>query len=356
MFEGLKNKLKSFIKKEKKEVEKLSELEGKTEETKIKVKEVEKAEKAKQEKETAKEKKPVHEKEAKLTIKTKLKKAITGKIKLTEKDLEPILWDFQLELLEADVSINTAEKLCSKIKEELIDKEIPKDEFEEKIKQSLKKAVEEAIIEPDFDILEEAKKKKPFVILLLGPNGHGKTTTIGKLAAYFLKNGLTCVIAASDTFRAAAIEQLEKIASKAGVKVIKHNYGADPAAVAFDAVKHAKSKGINVVLIDTAGRSELNKNLMEQMKKIARVVSPDLVVYIGEAVAGNAAVEEAKKFNEAVNIDGVIMTKADCDAKGGSILSISNELKKPILFIGTGQELKDLLPFKKEWLINKLFD
>ena len=164
------------------------------------------------------------------------------------------------------------------------------------------------------------------------------------------------MIAAADTFRAAAIEQIEKIGTEAGIKVIKQQYGSDPAAVCFDAIAHAKAKNIDVVLIDTAGRSELNRNLMEEMKKIVRVAKPDMKIYVGEALAGNAAVEEAKKFNEFIDIDGIIMTKTDCDVKGGSILSISYEIQRPILFLGLGQELADLESFEKQWFINKIFE
>ena len=192
--------------------------------------------------------------------------------------------------------------------------------------------------------------------MFVGPNGHGKTTSIAKLSYLLKQNNLSVVFAAADTFRAASIEQLEKWGEKTNSKVIKQQYGSDPAAVCFDAIKHAKAKGIDVVLIDTAGRSELNTNLMEQLRKIVRVANPDLKIYVGEALAGNAAVEEAKKFNEIIDIDGVIMSKTDCDVKGGSILSISYETKKPILFMGVGQELNDLKPFNKQWFLDKIFE
>ncbi|MEM0372719.1 MAG: signal recognition particle-docking protein FtsY, partial [archaeon] len=279
----------------------------------------------------------------KLTLGTKVKRAIIRKAVVSEKDVESLLWDFQLELLEADVSVSVADRICAEIKENLVGKEISsRQSIQELTHDAIKKAISEVVIEPDFDFIEKTKARKPFVIMFVGPNGHGKSTTIGKLSYYLRQKGVSSVLVAADTFRAAAIEQLEKIGAKAGARVVKQQYGADPAAVAFDGVKHAEAKGIDVVLIDTAGRSELNTNLMEQMKKIVRVAKPDMKVYIGEALAGNAAVEEAKKFNEFIDLDGVIMTKTDCDVKGGSILSISYEIKKPILFIGLGQGIGDL--------------
>lgn len=302
---------------------------------------------------------PKHEKEfaPKLSLMTQIKKAITRKATVSEKDVTSLLWDFNLELLESDVSVLVAEKICAEIKENLVGKEFSsKDSVKEITHSAIKKAIEDSVIESDFNFIDKVKSKKPFVILFVGPNGHGKSTTIGKLSYYLKKNNLTSVLVAADTFRAAAIEQLEKIGEKAGIKVIKHNYGSDPAAVAFDGIKHAESKGLDIVLIDTAGRSELNTNLMEQLRKIVKVSKPDLKIYIGEALAGNAAVEEAKKFNDIINIDGVIMTKADCDVKGGAILSISYETKKPVLFIGIGQGLDDLKPFEKKWFIDKVFE
>ncbi len=162
------------------------------------------------------------------------------------------------------------------------------------------------------------------------------------------------VIAASDTFRAGSQEQLEKHAENVGVRVIKHGYGADPAAVAFDAIKHAKAKDIDVVLIDTAGRAETNKNLMEQMKKIKRVTTPDLTVFVGDALAGNAAVEQAEKFGQ-VGIDASILTKIDADVQGGAALSISYITGEPIIYLGNGQEYTDIQLFEEEWLLQKLF-
>ena len=200
-----------------------------------------------------------------------------------------------------------------------------------------------------------SKDEKPFVIVFVGFNGSGKTTTIAKLAHWLKKNGLSVVIAASDTFRAGAIEQLEEHAKRVGVRVIKHDYGADPAAVAYDAIQHAKARGIDVVLVDTAGRNELNRNLMDEMRKIVRVTKPDLVIFVGDALAGNAVVEQARQFNDAVRIDGVILTKLDADARGGAALSISHAIGAPILFVGVGQGYDDLKPFDEKWFVDRIF-
>jgi len=324
--------------------------------------EPEKKEEHKEKKEKNKQQKKEEPKKKlapKLTLSTKLKKAILRKAVIKEEDVESLLWDFYLELLEADVSVNVAEKITQEIKEKLVGKEITSSQDVRQLTlNALKESVENILIQPSFELIEKIKSKqeRPFVIMFVGPNGHGKTTSIAKLTYYLKQSNFSTVLAAADTFRAASIEQLEKWGEKLETKVIKHQYGADPAAVCFDAVKHAQAKQIDVVLIDTAGRSELNTNLMEQLKKIVRVAKPDLKIYVGEALAGNAAVEEAKRFNEIIDIDGIIMTKTDADVKGGSILSISYETKKPILFMGTGQELSDLTKFNKKWFMKKLFE
>src|SRR5438132_1179389 len=190
--------------------------------------------------------------------------------------------------------------------------------------------------------------------MFFGDNGTGKTTTIAKLAYHIQKKGLTCVVAAADTFRAGAIEQLEKHAEAIGFKLIKHKAGADPAAVAFDAVEHARARGRDVVLIDTAGRMQTNQNLMDQMKKIKRVAKPNLTLYIGDALAGNDAIEQAKQFHEAVGIDGIILTKIDADAKGGAALSMAKTIGKPIVFVNLGQTYEDIRPFDTKWMVDRL--
>jgi fused signal recognition particle receptor len=217
----------------------------------------------------------------------------------------------------------------------------------------LEKSIEELFV-PGFDLVKRAKSKKPYVIAFIGVNGSGKTTTLAKVAHMFQKEGMSVVIAAADTFRAAAIQQLEEHAKKLDIKLIKHDYNADPAAVAFDAIAHAKAKGIDVVLVDTAGRLHSNDNLMKELHKLVRVNNPDLKLFVGEAITGNDCVEQAKVFDEAVGIDGIILAKADVDEKGGAAVSVSFITKKPILYLGTGQTYDDLTPFKKEIVVESL--
>ena len=192
------------------------------------------------------------------------------------------------------------------------------------------------------------------VMIFVGINGSGKTTAVGKLAYYLKQNGHKPLLIAADTFRAAAIDQLQTHADKLDVKLIKHDYGSDAAAVAFDAIKHAEAKGIDIVLIDTAGRIHSNVNLMDEMSKIIRVAKPDLKIFVGESITGNDCTEQAKKFNETIGIDGIVLSKADIDEKGGAAISVSHITKKPILFLGTGQEYEDLKAFDKSIILNNL--
>jgi len=273
--------------------------------------------------------------------------------KLSEEDFEEIFSSLETLLLENNVALEAVESIKKQIKIELISKEIKKQNLEQEIKTALKKAIENLLIEPD-NILDAVKLKKPFVIVFFGINGTGKTTTIAKVAHLLLKNKISCVLAASDTFRAASIEQLQVHADKLKIKMIKHDYGADPAAVAFDAIKHAKAHGIEVVLIDTAGRMHTKENLLSEMEKICRVTKPDLKIFVAESIAGNDAIQQAKNFNEIIGIDGSILTKADVDEKGGTAISISYAIKKPIFYLGTGQEYEDLKLFDKEEFIKEL--
>ncbi|AAL81890.1 signal recognition particle-docking protein FtsY [Pyrococcus furiosus DSM 3638] len=279
-------------------------------------------------------------------------------VEIKEKDVDKALDELEIDLLEADVALEVVDALREKIKQKLVGKKVRIGTDKGKIiEEAVKEAVSE-ILETSrrIDLIEEIRKaEKPYVIMFVGFNGSGKTTTIAKLANWLKNHGFSVVIAASDTFRAGAIEQLEEHAKRIGVKVIKHSYGADPAAVAYDAIQHAKARGIDVVLIDTAGRSETNRNLMDEMKKIARVTKPNLVIFVGDALAGNAIVEQARQFNEAVKIDGIILTKLDADARGGAALSISYVIDAPILFVGVGQGYDDLRPFEKEWFLERIF-
>ncbi len=264
-----------------------------------------------------------------------------------------LFWDLELALLENNVSVEVIEKIKSDLKEELVDKPLPRD-VEKKIEETLKKSLEEVLDIEKIDFIEKVKNKKPFIIAFFGINGSGKTTSIAKIAHLLKKQGLTSVLAASDTFRAAAIHQLEEHANNLQLKIIKHDYGADAAAVAFDAVKFAQKQGTDVVLIDTAGRLHSDTNLMDELKKIVKVVNPDLKIFVGESITGNDCVEQASKFNEHIGIDGIILTKADVDEKGGAAISVSFITKKPILFIGTGQEYDNLQEFDADLVLNSL--
>lgn len=278
--------------------------------------------------------------------------------KITEKDLNKILEDFELSLLESDVSMVVSEKIVNELKKKLTGEKIG---LTSNKKDFVKIAVEETLTEileyKKYNIFKEIEKKKKvgeiFSIAFVGFNGTGKTTTIAKFGKLLSDKGYKVVIAASDTFRAGSIEQLCLHAENIGIKVIKHNYGADPAAVAFDAINHAKARGIDVVLIDTAGRSEMNRNLMDEMKKLIRVSNPDMKIFVGDSLAGNAVAEQAKKFSE-IGLDGSILTKVDADSRGGAALSISYITGKPILFIGTGQGYDDLEPFDPKWLVQRI--
>ena len=279
---------------------------------------------------------------------------------IQEKHVEDILFELEMELLQGDVAMEVATEVVENVKVNLVGKKIKRsNDITEYTFYALRDAVEEIIDIPGksmTEMLEEKKAEgKPLVVMFVGINGTGKTTTIGKLANYYLKKGYTPVIAASDTFRAGAIEQVTHHADNVGVKIIKHQKGSDPAAVAYDAVEHATAQGKELVLIDTAGRMQTNTNLMDEMKKIKRVSKPDLVIFVGDAITGNDATEQARKFNDAIDIDGVILTKADADSKGGASLSIGYVIKKPIMFLGVGQGYDDIMEYDAQWMLNQLF-
>lgn len=279
---------------------------------------------------------------------------------ISEKDIDEILWELELSLLESDVAIDVANAVVESLKEDLVGQKIKRSkDIEDFTYDSLKKAVSK-IISVDgktmTEMIEEKKSKgEPLVVMFVGINGTGKTTTIAKIANFYMKKGYTPVIAASDTFRAGAIEQLTHHTDNLNVKIIKHQKGSDPAAVAFDAVEHAKAKGKELVLVDTAGRMQTNTNLMDEMKKIKRVSKPDIVVFVGDALTGNDAVEQATKFNDAIDIDGIILTKADADSKGGASLSIGHVIGKPIMFLGVGQGYDDIKEYDPDWMLGQIF-
>jgi fused signal recognition particle receptor len=285
----------------------------------------------------------------------KLKGLFSGKIEIKEKDVENLLEELELSLIESDVEQDAAKEITEKIKEKLVGEKVSIKHINQVLQEHIKEILTEMMETKQFDLLSEVKaSEKPYKILMLGPNGAGKTTSIAKLTKMFQDNGLTCVWAAGDTFRSGAIDQLKIHAEKLGVKVISQQYGADPAAVAFDAVKSAKASNADVVLIDTAGRQETNKNLMEELKKIERVVDANLKIYVGEAFTGQGLLDMAKDFDNTVGIDGFILTKIDTDAKGGTTISLLYRLKKPILYVGTGQEYDDFEKFTPEFVLNRI--
>ncbi len=294
----------------------------------------------------------------------KLKNVFSTFVKktLTESKLEDTINDLKLLLLSNDVAVDTAEEICGRIVDSLKGEQIGRiSSTKTLLFENLKKIITD-ILTPDkeIDLLNEINVKNaknlPYVIVFLGVNGTGKTTTMAKVAHYLKKNGFTSVAAASDTFRAGAIEQLSKHMNNVGIRIIKHDYKSDPASVAFDAIDHAKAKKINTVLIDTAGRQVTDKNLMMEIQKICRIAKPDLVLFIGDSLAGNDALFQAKEFNRNVGISATILTKFDADAKGGSALSISYEIKKPILFVGVGQGYDDLEKFDRDMFVSKILD
>lgn len=281
---------------------------------------------------------------------------------LTEKKMDEAINDLKLLLVSNDVAMDTADEICNKIIDSFKGEQIGRLTSTKKRVFDTLKDVITGILTPEneVDLLDEIKKKsktnEPYVIVFLGVNGTGKTTTMAKIAYYLKKNNISVVAAASDTFRAAAIEQLSYHMENVGVRVIKHEYKSDPASVGYDAIEHAKAKNINVVLIDTAGRQVTDKNLMIEMQKICRVAQPDLIIFVGDSLAGNDALYQAKEFKKHVGIDANILTKLDADARGGAALSISFETKKPILFLATGQNYEDLMPFDRDFFISSILD
>lgn len=276
---------------------------------------------------------------------------ITGAItetKISDEALDSALWDLEMALLENNVASEVSSKICSDIKQKLAGKSVKRSAVEKIIKDSVLESIRNELDQKPVDIeakiLAARKEKRPCIIIFVGFNGSGKTTNIAKLGHYLKNKKYTCVFAAADSFRVAAIEQLEEHGRRIGIPVIKHQYGADPAAVIFDAIAHAKAKGIDVVLADTAGRVHTDRNLIDELKKIVRVNKPDLKFLVVEAIAGNDVIEQAKIFGE-VSLDGVILSKWDVDDKGGAALSVTHTLKKPIVFLGTGQNYEDFEKF-----------
>ncbi len=367
--ESEKKKEKEPPKNKKTKADKKAERERKREEKKSK-----KIKEKKESPKEAKEKSPVPELEKKESIQEVVEeiikepeekhekkgffKKLTSKREISESDFENYSEDLEMILLENNVALEVTEKIIENLKEKIIGKEISKKELEEEIYNTLKETIKKILIEP-YDVIEKIKNKsksenKPYIILFCGVNGTGKTTSIAKFSKLLEKENISSVLAAGDTFRAASIEQLEEHGKRLNKKVIRGSYESDPASVGFDAIKYAEKNKIDCVLIDTAGRMHTAKNLMQEIGKVSRICQPDLKLFVGESTTGNDVLEQVRAFNETIGIDGIILSKADIDEKGGTALSVGYVTGKPILYLGTGQNYKDLEPFDKEKFIEKL--
>jgi len=283
-----------------------------------------------------------------------------AEVELKPKHLRSLLWDFKISLIKNDVAVTVADHICEEVEKHLSGLKISRLADRRRLVEDALRGVLLEILESSrkIDLMKVVEEKRcsgePCVIVFIGINGTGKTTTIAKIARLLLNNNYSVVLACSDTFRAGSIEQLSIHAKRLGVPIIKHQYGADAAAVAYDAVQYAKARGINVVLIDTAGRMQTNKNLLLEMEKIIRVVNPDLVIFVGDSLSGNDVVFQAEEFSKSVPIDGSVLTKMDANAKGGAAISVTYITKKPVLYVGTGQGYEDLEPFDPETMVNRI--
>ncbi len=296
-------------------------------------------------------------KEEKKGFFTKITEVFT-KFQLSDEKFEELFWELEVVMLENNVAVEVIDKIKKDLKEELTKGKVSRKGVEEMIMSTLKTSIEELFDIEKIDLINEVHKSKkagkPYVIAMIGVNGAGKTTTLAKLTHKFQSKNFSVVLAASDTFRAAAIQQLEEHANKLDVRLIKHDYNSDPAAVAFDAIKYAQAHHIDVVIIDTAGRLHSNTNLMEELKKVIRVCKPDIKIFVGESITGNDCVEQAKEFDKIAGIDAIILSKADVDDKGGAAISISYVIGKPILYFGVGQTYDDLKEFDSALIIESL--
>ena len=304
--------------------------------------------------ETAKKQADEEEKKEKVGFIQKLSDSLTKKV-LSERAFNELFWELEITLLENNVAVEVIELIKENLSKDLVDKAIPRKDISKRIEQSLKSTIEKILDVEKPDFLTEIPLKKPYKILIVGVNGSGKTTTIAKLVRHLQKNKFTCVLAASDTFRAAAIDQLQEHADNLDTKLIRHDYNSDPAAVAFDAIKYAEAKKLDAVIIDTAGRLHSNSNLMDELKKVYRVSKPDMTIFVGESITGNDCVEQAKEFQKAVDFDAIILSKADVDEKGGAAISVSHITQRPILYLGVGQEYDDLEEFDKYKIMYRIF-
>ncbi|MGA2698097.1 MAG: signal recognition particle-docking protein FtsY [Methanoregula sp.] len=280
---------------------------------------------------------------------------IDRELVVSEKNVAEALDELEMTLLESDVALPVADAIIADIRAGLVGKH-------RKIGESVDALVMRALKTALLNVLGKGldlsayirSHERPVKILFTGVNGTGKTTTVAKIGAYLKKQGFSVVIGAGDTYRAGAIEQICVHAERLGIKIIEHQTGADPSAVLFDTVQYAVSHKTDVVLADTAGRFHTKANLMSQLDKIRRVMKPDLIIYVDEAVAGNDAVVRAAEFDRTVGADAIVLTKADMDSRGGAAISIAHTIGKPLLFLGTGQAYEDIMPFEPDAVVEDL--
>ena len=301
----------------------------------------------------------VLEEEPKKKLISKTIKSITKK-KISEEEFDKIWINLEVFLLEINVAFEIVEKIKISLQKNLVGNLFDRFSLSKAIKSVLVEEITKVLQMRESSFLEELEKKSaqvsPVPILILGVNGVGKTTTIGKLIWFLQEQGFSVVVAASDTFRAAAVEQIKKHCDKLKVKCISHSKKSDPAAVSFDAIEHAKAKEIDIVLIDTAGRMPNNHNLMMELQKIKRVSEAQMTLFIGDSILGNDLIDQIELFDKGVDIDGIILTKTDTDERPGSIVTAAYSIEKPIYFLGVGQEYNDLVEFDAEKIAENMFE
>jgi fused signal recognition particle receptor len=307
-------------------------------------------------KEKAQKKEEELRKKVKKGLLASVSETIRGESEIKGEEVVELLDELELGMLESDVALSVAEEIKEELRKRIVGSKVKRGQTAIFVRDSLREILLGMFKEtPGFEISERlGAEGKPHKIMVVGPNGAGKTTTIAKIVNLLKNQGHSVCVAASDTFRAAAVEQLVHHGGKLGISVIHGAYGSDPTSIAFDALNHAKANGIDIVIIDTAGRQDTNVNLINQLKKMDRVIKPELKIYVGESIAGNAMVEQISTFNSDIGLDGVVLTKLDCDPKGGTVISVSRVARLPILYVGTGQGYGDMRKFEAEEIVEEI--